>query len=113
MEVSKSIFWVFGVTRLGIEPGCPWPMANTLPTVPMAGYRDPAEFVDVQLKMIQNRKSIYEVHSIGFQPFFFVWAFKIVVDPWKFSILLLYILRGDGSTSMISALNEQLQQELE
>ena len=29
---------------------------------------------------------IYEVHTLSFQTFF-VWAFKIVVDSWKFSIL--------------------------
>ena len=36
-------------------------------------------------------KIIYVVHSIGFQTFF-IQAFKIVVDAWKFSMLLLYIL---------------------
>ena len=52
---------------------------------------------------------LYEVHMISFQTFF-VLAFKIVV---KFSILLLYILWDDWSIFMISASNEQLQQELE
>ena len=37
-------------------------------------------------------------------------AFKTVVDSWKFSILLLYILWEDF---MISGSNEQLQQQLE
>ena len=37
---------------------------------------------------------MYEVHTISFQTFF-VWAFKIVVDSWKFSMLLLYILWDD------------------
>ena len=45
---------------------------------------------------------------ISFQPFF-VWAFKIVVDSWKLSMLLLYILR----IFMISSPNEQLQKQLE
>ena len=44
---------------------------------------------------------------------FFVQAFKIVVDTWKFSMLLLYILWDDWLISMISGSNEQLQQELE
>ena len=52
------------------------------------------------------------VPSISFQTFF-VQAFKIVVDSWKFSILLLYILWDDWPIFMISFLNEQLQQELE
>ena len=50
--------------------------------------------------------------SIGFQTFF-VWIFKIVVDSWKFTMLLLYILWDDWPTFMISASNQQLQQQLE
>ena len=46
-------------------------------------------------------------------PDFFVHAFKIVVDTWKFSMLLLYILWDDRPIFMISDLNKQLQQELE
>ena len=55
---------------------------------------------------------VYMVHSISFQTFF-VPAFKIVVDSWKFSILLLYILWEDWPIFMISRSNEQLQQQLE
>ena len=36
-----------------------------------------------------------------------------MVDSWKFSMLLLYILWDDWPIFMISGLNEQLQQELE
>ena len=43
----------------------------------------------------------------------FIQAFKIVVDSWKFSMLLLYILCDDWLILMISSLNEQLQQQLE
>ena len=46
-------------------------------------------------------------------PDFFVQAFKIVVDSWKVSMLLLYIIWDDGPIFMISASNEQLQQQLE
>ena len=45
-------------------------------------------------------------------PDFFVQTFKIVVDTWKFSVLLLYILWDDWPTFMISGSNQQLQQEL-
>ena len=55
---------------------------------------------------------IYMVHSIGFQTLF-VQTFKIVVDSWKFSMLLLYSLWDDWPIFMISGWNEQLQQELE
>ena len=40
-------------------------------------------------------------------------AFKIVVDSWTFSILLLYILWDDWLIFRISGSNEQLQQQLE
>ena len=56
--------------------------------------------------------STYVGHSISFQTFL-VQAFKIVVDSWKFSILLLYILCDDWPIFMISGSNEQLWQELE
>ena len=46
-------------------------------------------------------------------PDFFVQAFKIVIDSWKFTMLLLYILWDDWPIFMISGSNEQLQQEFE
>ena len=46
-------------------------------------------------------------------PDFFEEAFKIVVDSWKFTMLLLYILWDDWPIFMISGSNEQLQQQLE
>ena len=52
---------------------------------------------------------IYEGHTISFQNFF-LQAFKIVVDSWKFTMLLLYIF---WDVFMISGSNEQLQQQLE
>ena len=54
----------------------------------------------------------YEVHTISFQTFL-VWAFKILVDSWKLSMLLLYILWDGWPIFMISGSNEQLQQQLE
>ena len=54
----------------------------------------------------------YEVHTISFQTFL-VWAFKIDVDSWKFSMLLLYILWDDWPIFMISDSNELLQKQLE
>ena len=43
----------------------------------------------------------------------FVQAFKIVVDSWEFTVLLLYILWDDWPIFIISGLNERLQQQLE
>ena len=46
-------------------------------------------------------------------PDFFVQAFKIDVDSWKFTMLLLYILWDHRPIIMIPGSNEQLQQQLE
>ena len=46
-------------------------------------------------------------------PDFFVPAFKIVIDSWKFSMLLLYILWDDWPIFRISGSNKPLQQQLE
>ena len=35
-EASSTIFWVFGITRPGIEPRSPGPLANTLTIMPMS-----------------------------------------------------------------------------
>ena len=42
-------------------------------------------------------------------PDFFLWTFKIVVDSWKFTMLLLHILWDDWPIFMIPGSNEQLQ----
>ena len=51
--------------------------------------------------------------AFNYFPDFFVRAFKVVVDSWKFTMLLLHILWDDWPIFMISASNEQLQQQLE
>ena len=38
-EVSSTIFKVFGMTRPGMEPRSPGPLANTLPTSPCVWVR--------------------------------------------------------------------------
>ena len=63
--------------------------------------------------VINNSNAIFIRGAFNKFPEFFLQAFMIVVDSWKFSILLLYILWDDRSNFMISGLNEQLQQELE
>ena len=68
--------------------------------------------MNVDLPQNKNPKTIYVVHSISFQTFF-VQAFKMVDDCWKFSIVLLYILWDDWPIFMISRSNTQLQQQLE
>ena len=46
-------------------------------------------------------------------PDFFIEAFKIVVDSWKFDNFFLYILWDEWPIFMISGSNEQQQQQLE
>ena len=55
---------------------------------------------------------IFVDHSISFQTFF-VQAFKIVVDSWKFTMLYLYILWDDWPLFMISGSKKQQQRGLE
>ena len=57
--------------------------------------------------------SIYLRSSFNKFPDFFLEAFKIVVDTWKFTMSLLYILWDGWPIFMISGSNEQLQQQLE
>ena len=61
-----------------------------------------------------SNRSVWKLRGAynNFQTFF-VQAFKIVVDSWKITMLLLYILWGDCPIFMISRSNEQLQQQLE
>ena len=59
---------------------------------------------------------LFSVHVRGAfnkLPDFFIQAFKIAGDSWKFTMLLLYILWDDGPIFMISGSNQQLQQQLE
>ena len=55
----------------------------------------------------------FDVYIWGAFNKFFVQEFKIVIDSWKFAILLLYILWDDWPIFIISGLNEQQQQEFE
>ena len=82
-----------------IELGSPNPLSTTIALAPMHH--------DVYSRVFYR----YEVHAIRFSTFF-VWAFEIVGDSWRFSMLLLYILWDDWPIFMISASNERLQQEL-
>ena len=59
------------------------------------------------------RRFILSLKVLILKRLFFVWAFKIVGDSWKFSMLLLYILWDDWSIFKISRSKEQLQKQLE
>ena len=73
-------------------------------------FLSPGDYL--QIVIVNKPLGSYEVHTISFQTFL-VWAFKIVQESWKFSMLLLYILWDDWPIFMISASNQQLQQKLE
>ena len=57
--------------------------------------------------------SPYTWGSFSRLPDIFVHAFKIIVDTWEFTMLLLYILWDNWPIFMISGSNQQLQQQLE
>ena len=76
------------------------------------GTKTPPPVFELSVISAFKEGKTYMVHSISFHTFF-VLAFKIVVDSWKFSISLLSILWDDGPIFMISGLNEQLQQQSE
>ena len=57
--------------------------------------------------------SLPDTSAFNKSPEFFEQAFKIAVDSWKFTMLLLYILWDDRPIFMTSGSNEQLQQQLE
>ena len=59
------------------------------------------------------KSSLYISNIRGVYDRFSEWAFKIDVDSWKFSILLLYIFCDDWAIFMISRSNEHPQQQLE
>ena len=67
----------------------------------------------VMKKIYTRTKDSCSVNYITSFKTFFVQAFKLVAVSWKFSMLLLYILWDDWPIFMISASNEQLQQQLE
>ena len=66
--------------------------------------------------MIYGNKITQYIHirsAFNRFPDFFVQTFKIVLDSWKFTMLLQYILWDDWPIFKISGSNEQLQQQLE
>ena len=93
----------------GFELGspCHFPSKVTIYTTDTSRYASMYVWIRIWVYVC-----MYDGHTISFQTFF-VWVFNIVVDSWKFSMLLLYILWDDWPNFMISASNEQLQQQLE
>ena len=65
-------------------------------------------FIAIKIKHFYNIRGAFNKF-----PDFFVRALKIIVDTWKFSMLLLYILWDDWPIFRISGSNEQLQQEFQ
>ena len=63
--------------------------------------------------LMPNTVNKYVRGAINKFPDIFVQAFKIVVDSWKLTMLLLYILWDGWTIFMISASNQQLQQQFE
>ena len=67
-------------------------------------YLEPFNLIDLCLKELRGAFNRF--------PDFFLQALTIVIDSWKLSMLLLYILWDDWPSFMISASNQQVQQQL-
>ena len=75
----------------------------------------PDEIHTKRLSDLRRRHDIFNRVRGSFNKFpdFFVQAFKIVVDSWKFTMLLLDILWDDWLIFIISGSNDQLELQLE
>ena len=93
-EVRKSIHRSWLAKKLGLGLLC-W------------GFKGVQEEIPFYTYTLNIRGTFNKV------PDFFVPVFKIVVDSWRFSMLLLYILWDDWRFFLILGSNEQLQQQLE
>ena len=111
-DLSNEIKWEYfqDVTVLALLYGC------TTYTWTKRQEKKPAGNYTRMLRTVLNKfcyRHAYFRGAFNKFPDFFVQPFKIVVDSWKFSILLLYILWDDWPIFRISSSNEQLQQQLE
>ena len=91
-----------------------WPIHRTPQVLSIRGR------VDLSMKEYSTKQEyiyiyiyiyIYEEPSISFNTFL-VQAFKIVVDSWKFSMLLLYILWDDWPVFQMNSFKQQLKYTL-
>ena len=55
---SSTIFWVFGMTRRGIEPRSPGPLANTLTIMPMSIHFVWTRTFTVTINRLMNLKGM-------------------------------------------------------
>ena len=53
-QVSSTLFWVFGMTRPGIEPLSPWPLPKTLPTRTMGDTNEKKLFFQLLVLRIPH-----------------------------------------------------------
>ena len=112
--VILSPFPFFSLSFNFIEEGAHSVVDNVLDNHNIINVFEPLSRYTFTFQMnplMHTQDWIYVVPSISFQTF--VQAFKLVVDSWKVSMLLLYILWDDWPIFMISSSKKQLQQEWE
>ena len=90
-EASSTIFKVFGMTRPGIEPRSPGPLENTLTITPMSGF--PSWRMSTHTERYDTLSNVRGTFNKFQEFFFFVPAFKIFVDSWKFIIIVMHLIR--------------------
>ena len=88
-EASSTIFWVFGMTRPGIEPRSPEPLANTLTARPMSVF-----FFFSYHYALPNSTSLKLSHGLIFQWLYFNLIYRhnskrwVAVVPWQNHLIL-------------------------
>ena len=65
--IKYHFFWVFGMTRPGIEPRSPGPLANTLTARPMSGEEemDKFNFIDDSDFILQIKWDFFQAVPVS------------------------------------------------
>ena len=94
--VSSSIFKVFGMTRPGIEPRYPGPLANTLTAGPMSRYTKDTLMESNQKNFFSTWERVgWKVHSLTKILTWKVtkWALFFNIEPFEVYMLLPLVLQ--------------------
>ena len=92
-EASSTIFWVFGMTRPGIEPRSPGPLANTLTTIPVVCMKHLKRVRDHLFHSVKWFQAFLSTNnnSIKYQPFINTQLnrFKFSKHEWFYFVLII------------------------
>ena len=102
--VSSTIFKVFGMTRPGIEPRSPGPLANTLTAGPMSrnhGQANASRIILICQEIFQNYGTLEELNSDDGLPFTYL-PFKQFLVDWtgKYRLSSVAFPQSDGRAEL-------------